>query len=140
MRLKYECAVCNQIYDSEQDAIACEEKGVDDPVVSVGQFVVVDRDDYGRFGWFNGDPDWVIKKPKGLHSVKDWDGRYYTLIYVVTHIDSKNHRTRYHLETKAMKKDYRKGYTFSTGHYTPRAIDRNLDGSDLIGNKANWLL
>jgi hypothetical protein len=141
MRIKYECSICGRIFDGEQAAIDCEQAGVDEPIVSVGQLVVVDPDNYGRFGWFDGDSDWVIKKPTGLHSVNDWDGDYYSLIYVVTHIDSDGHWPRYHLETKGMTKDYRKGVTFAKGHYTPRGFEgRELDGSDLIGNKVNWLL
>ena len=140
MKRLYQCLICDSVYDDVATATACEAAGVDEPVAAVGQLVVTDSDTYGRFGWYDGDPDWVIKKPRGLHCREDWDDNYYSLVYVVTHIDHVGHRTRYHLETKAMRSQYRAGYTFNEGHWKPKVFSGSLDGSDLIGNTASGLV
>jgi hypothetical protein len=44
--------------------------------------------------------------------------------YVITHIDSEDDRTRYHVATLAMTEEtgYRSGYTFDQGHFPPRKV------------------
>src|SRR3972149_9199403 len=131
----FKCSICGLIFDNEQGALECEEQGEYRPEFSVGDFVTTDTDDYGRFGWFDGDADWVMKKPRGLHS----DKQSFSLIYVVTAVEPRNHMAIYHLGTKAMtrKSGYRFGWTIFNSHYHLYAVDLPiaLDQDGLLGVK-----
>lgn len=139
---QYQCELCGQVYDNQADAESCEAQDLEEPIVEVGDFVVTDREEYGRFGWFDGDSEWAIEKERGLHG----PARTYSLIYVVTAItydDPYNpHLCCYHLETKAMTGDggHRQGYTFPATHFGIHKVEADVDGSDLIGHVAKWLL
>jgi len=151
---QYQCELCKAIYDKRADAAACEAQGTKEPIVAVGDFVTTDHGDYGRFGWFDGDPAWVIEKPRGLHG----RAQCYSLIYVVTMVavadettdsngwHTSHHDLCYHVATKGMsgQKGYTQGFTFPETHVRLRKvtsdISAGLDASDLIGQRARYLL
>jgi hypothetical protein len=127
-KLYFACDICDAEYDNEAGALACEARGKPNLIVAVGDIV------FGSagFGWFDGDKKWVSnptvslkrKCPKGDGNCFD-DCCTYRFYYVVSAIDvdpEDSHRPRYHLITGAMLKDYRVGYTFNTGHVTPRKV------------------
>ena len=139
MKTLYQCEVCKIVYGNKADALKCESIGAmaDKPTFEVGDFVITGSLDYGPFGWFDGDETWVIKCPKGLHSKKDWDGKYYKFIYLVTAITPaprEPHRTQVHLETRAMtgKSGYRSGVTYMTDHVTPTAYVSSLPKGEIV--------
>ena len=140
---QYQCEICKTIYDEQADAESCEALGLDKAAFEVGDFVVTDGETYGRFGWYDGDPAWVIEKEEGLHG----PCKCYSLIYVVTAItpssnDWDQHGLCYHLATKGMsgEQGYRQGYTSIKGHYGLHKVKADLDGSDLIGQEAFYLI
>lgn len=48
--IKYECEMCKKLFDSTEEAIACESRGKEMPLVNVGQKILY-RDDWnGGFG------------------------------------------------------------------------------------------
>ena len=53
------CPICHNLYTYRTAAIVCGERGreVDDPVFEVGDLVTADH----VFGWYDGDPEWVIE-------------------------------------------------------------------------------
>ena len=138
----YQCEGCYEIYDSLEEAMECEAQGREEPIVQVGDFVTTHAGDYGRFGWFDGDPEWVTEKTRGLHG----PAKVYSLIYVVTAITYGDkwhpHLCKYHLATKGMteKSGYGQGYTFPATHTGITKIESSLDASDLIGIETNDLI
>src|SRR3989304_3767181 len=111
----FKCSICGLIFDNEQGALECEEQGEYRPEFSVGDFVTTDTDDYGRFGWFDGDSDWVMKKPRGLHS----DKQSFSLIYVVTAVEPRTQMAIYHQEAFIifLTVVYPFGLTIFNSHY-----------------------
>lgn len=137
----WQCEICGSTFSSEERAASCEARGnLRFPGIAVGDFVTTDSENYGRFGWFDGDPAWTIKKPDGLHS--EGSGNQWSLIYVVTAITqtgrrgAPTHIARYHLATRAMTAEsgYNRGYT-NVDHYHIRKLAPQpaLDDSGLIG-------
>lgn len=137
----FKCPGCGNEYEQKKQAIDCINSG-DEPIVKVGDIVELK---YG-FGWFDGDSRWVINPD--VDTSKHGFGRDCSMgfYYVVTHIDQENHRTRYHVATKAMtgEQSYRSGWTYNIGHYTPKVIQApdfvKNDSKNLIGKKAIFLL
>jgi hypothetical protein len=125
----YACEICDQEYETEEDARKCESRGRDEERFTIGDVVVLDR---YPFGWYDGDRAWVEnfdEVGKRLNCATFCRSCCYRFYYVVTAIDRDDrdpHRVRYHLETKAMKDEsgYRFGYTFNAGHHTPVKIPR----------------
>jgi hypothetical protein len=153
----YVCDICEQEYQTEEDAKKCESRGRERELVAVGDIVRAK----GGFGWFNGDRAWVMNYDAldGKSRSKPCPNRdtncfghccTFTFYYVVTAIDRDEkdpHRNRYHLETKAMtgSEGYRAGYTYNEGHFIPIRIPRppaavESSAKALIGNKAKHLL
>jgi len=143
MKTIYVCEICDREYDTEEEAMQCESQGLESPILPVGSFVLTHPIQYGRFGWFNGNKDWIIQAPRGLHSKKDWDSTYYNFIYVITAVTynkerRKGHIPRYHLATRAMTKETGNhgGYTYPETHLKMIEFSPSieLDVSNLIGN------
>ena len=158
----FRCPICKAQYANEEAAEKCLAKGVDAPIVKVGDIVNMG---YG-YGWFDGDIRWVMnpnvrmnpgpkpsppKKPCPKKKGSCFDscctmGFY----YVVTAIDcctEDPHRTRYHVFTKAMTGGMRpKGvYTFGEGSGAPQLIKKPSpfvikDSKGLIGQKGEYLI
>lgn len=136
----FQCTICKKEYKSKQAAINCM-NSTDQQIVKVGDIVELR---YG-FGWFDGDKRWVINPD--VDTSKHGFGADCSMgfFYVITHIDTENHRTRYHVMTNAMtgKKGYKGGWTYNKNHYTPKLIDApefvKQDSKNLIGKKAKWL-
>lgn len=138
--LHYACSICGTIYKTEQEAVHCESKGREEPKFNVGEFITVDQEDYGTFGWYDGDPNWVTSKPRGLHP---HDGPQYSLIYVITAITQYGHRLKYHLATKGMsgKQGYRSGWNTIDGGRGQYVLPITwLDGNDLLGKTFDHLV
>jgi len=137
----FRCPVCKREYATKKDAKTCMNQ-VDEQIVSVGDIVELK---YG-FGWFDGERQWVINPDVDMSKHGFSKDRSMGFYYVVTHIDNDNHRTRYHVATKAMSgsKGYSRGYTYNTGHYRPEPIDAPefviKHAKSLIGEKATYLL
>jgi hypothetical protein len=147
---QYECEICHKRSDDRETILACEARGVEKPIVKVGDIVFMGA----GFGWFDGDPAWVnnpdvrgpggrngdltVKPkpcPKGDSNCFDscCNFRFY---YVVTAIDtvkdhggfgyqSPGHRTRYHVETLAMTgRQGHRGpkFTFASDHVRPKVV------------------
>lgn len=140
---QYQCGICKTIYDEQADAEKCEAQGLEKAEFELGDLVVTETS-FGRFGWFDGDPAWVIKRGKDF---RGRSGETYSLIYVITAItpssdDWNLHRLCYHLVTKGMsgEQGYQQGYTLIEGHRGLCKVEANLDGSDLIGQEASYLI
>ena len=143
---RYQCEICEEVYDTQAEAESCEAIGREEPVAKVGDFVITEMS-FGRFGWFDGDPAWVIVRDKDFQMRP---GKTYSVIYVVTAVDNhdpfgrnnRKHELCYHLATKAMsgEKGYGAGYTFIETHVGLHKIEANLDGTDLIGRLAKCLI
>jgi hypothetical protein len=145
VRAIYQCEICGVQHKTLAAATKCENQ----PLIvldgiEVGDMVTTDSDEYGRFGWHDGDDAWVMMKSVGLHGPNEFAR---SLIYIVTAIQKSgigSHRARYHVETKGMVCEYRGGYT-EIGHMRLRKVNdqkllSELDGSDLIGHKFRELL
>lgn len=158
----FRCPICKQQYVKEKFAEDCLAKGVDAPIVKVGDIVNMG---YG-YGWFDGDVRWVMNPEVRVNPGRDPsppkrpcpknDGSCFDpcctmgFYYVVTAIDFSTedpHRTRYHVFTKAMTgKNRPKGaYTFGDGSGAPKLIRRPSpfvvkDSKSLIGKKAEHLI
>lgn len=110
------------MYETEKNARACEAQPFT-PKFHVGDIVIAGE---GRYGWYDGDPHWVIEEKK--YSDEPSQDRF-TLLYIVTAIMNKPgvrdgyHEVAYCLATLAMDAEtgYSSGWTMHTGsHYTPR--------------------
>lgn len=137
----YVCNICKKIYDYRAYAETCAARGYIAPIFNAGDLVTTDSYDFGRFGWFDGDENWVIKKksrPSRSNRKED-----FSLIYVITAItyqpdEIEGHEPRYHLTTKAMRESYVGGWTNVRNHLglalLPEEIkERHLVCDDLIG-------
>lgn len=49
MKILYQCEICNEVYDSREDAEACEARGVKKARLAVGQ--KVQMEEWLRIGW-----------------------------------------------------------------------------------------
>ncbi len=148
MRIQYVCEGCGQIYNDRDKAEKCEAL-TDEVKVSVGDVVFASA----GFGWFDGDKKWISnpsalkRRARNKHGNCFGECCTYRFYYVVTVIDTHEHRTRYHLFTKAMegKQGYRSGYTYNE-HHVPIELIRDppqrivRDSKDLISKKATSLL
>ncbi len=165
MKIEYICEGCGEGYADINRAIACEATESTEPTCGVGDIVLAK----GGFGWFDGDRRWVSnlsvrgeiagagdgskvvqiaaaspKCPNGNGNCFS-DCCTYFFYYVVTHIDKHEHRTRYHLMTRAMQKGYRAGYTYNETHIRPEKVESPSDfllrsSKGLLGGKARHLL
>lgn len=135
--IKYICPNCKTIYNNKKNAEKCLNIKVlfnfkIGDIVTCGHF---------RFGWFDGDSEWIAEK-------KESKKRYlYNFYYIITYIENKDHRARYHLLTLAMTESsgYRKGYTHDQNHVTPVLIKNPpkyiIESSKKYVNcKANYLI
>lgn len=135
----YKCEICGR-EDKDITVIeACEAQTIDTPLMAeIGDIVITET--YGRFGWFDGDSDWVIERGKD----PTWQKMMVSLIYVVTDIKVVNHRRRYYVATKAMTgtDGYRGGFTHDSGHDKLTKLENppELDFEDLIGIRIENLL
>src|ERR1041384_4433653 len=119
----YQCEICRSIYEHRADALACERQGIPGAKLKVGDIILAN----GGFGWFDGDKAWI--------SISSQRDPGYSFYYVIPAIDldlgrsdtpGYRHRTRYHLFTGAMsgKQGYQSGYTYDSGHLTPRLVKK----------------
>lgn len=139
MKTIYICEGCEQKFDTAKAALACENREKPKVAFKVGDIVTVGK----TFGWFDGDPEWIVNKRLLGHArAEAYDKSKcrhpgtncfdtcccYQFYYVVTAIDMDGHRTRYHLRTKAMtgKQGYKGGWTYDVHHYTPKRVTRNI--------------
>lgn len=152
VRAVYICEGCDKSYEELEEAQRCERQDPGQGLVQVGDIVRAK----GGFGSFDGDKRWVIQPTVGLFAYRDGkcplndtncfaECCTYSFYYVVTAIDIYQHRMRYHLTTRAMKKGYRGGYTFNRHHHTPVRVESPSDflvrsGRGLIGQTWEWLL
>jgi hypothetical protein len=155
----FRCPVCKAGYPTRQEAEACVARGLDSPIVKVGDIVTLS---YG-YGWFDGDIRWVVnpevrvspgpEPSRPVRSCPRKKGNCFEpcctmgFYYVITVIDHSGHRTRYHALTKALTGKGRPagGWTFNTGHVRPVLVKKPKrflvkDSADLIGQKAGHLL
>jgi len=135
------CPICRNKYTKKNEALKCLNKGIDEPIVKVGDICELK---YG-FGWFDGNVKWVINPNVDMSKHGFGPDCSMGFYYVITAIDNDGHRTRYHVATKAMTGDlgHKACYTFARGHYTPKLINApdfvRQDSRDLIGNKSKCL-
>ena len=129
--IRYRCSVCQSMYETQGAAEACAAQGIrgmdTGHALEVGDVVV----GYPRYGWFDGDPKWVVNPDKG--HIAQFDelankfkgSQMHSFYYVVTHIGLdpgsfnrayNGHRLQYWVKTKAMSgtQGYVVGYTTST--------------------------
>jgi hypothetical protein len=113
----WRCKHCRTEYRTPEDALICALQPADKLELKIGDFVTAG--DY-RFGWYDGDKDWVLENPNPT----GWG--HFALIYVVTAIgptgERGRHELKYHLFTKGMTEDFTCGWTTTRGHYTPKKI------------------
>lgn len=147
---KYFCSSpdCKEEFDTlkaaeDHENVANASAG--EQIVKVGDIVSVNS----GYGWFDGDPLWVIK-PTAQDIPKDWPSEApiksiptrkrcprgdsncfsecctYTFLYVVTDIRMSEHRWKYSVVTKAMGGGHAHafwgGWTRPVTHYTPKVM------------------
>ncbi len=122
----FQCEICDEKYDSEKKAKACELRAPPPCVAEVGEFVIVNR----TYGWFDGDEAWIAERKKtnrGSSSGEDF--LFYYLITKIT-MDKKPlrrgvHRWIYHLWTGAISSQSVSGWNPGEGHFgmTPASPD-----------------
>lgn len=166
-KVTYACGICEREFDSPEKASACEARGVDKPIVQVGDIVFLKA----GYGWYDGDEAWVsnpetrmnmngtglsahaVPAPKPCPKRESncfSDCCTFKFYYVITAIDQDDrdpHRTRYHAETLAMtgKQGHRgPGYTYNQHHMTPELVKQPppevvKQSKALIGHKAKYL-
>ena len=139
---QYVCPTCKETYKYKVRAEICYNQKTEQSF-KVGDIVTI----YGRFGWFDGDPLWVVNKPKGIIRNEVRPDSRMSFYYVVTSIKHNGHRYQYHVETMAMEgsQGYRSGYTYDSGHIKLKLADDVSNkvmkqSRKLIGNKAESLL
>lgn len=139
---KFFCPMCMNKFDHREQAQACLDRAVEKTDLKVGDIVEVK---YG-YGWFDGDKKWVINPDVDRSNHGFTKDRSMGFYYVITHIETEQHRLRFHVVTKAMtgENGHRHGYTYLTGHCTPKKINApesvKFDAVDLIGFKSDHLL
>lgn len=157
---RFQCEICDSVYDTIAEAERCEAQGLPSFSVVVGDIVLVKS----GYGWYDGVPEWVENIKRLKNSTKGTGRKCpngdtncfspcctYQFYYVVTHTDrdpADGHRFRYHVYTEAMtgKQGYREGWTFDRGHVAPRVVPRAIPEKVremarlLIGQKASHLL
>jgi hypothetical protein len=127
----YQCEGCGANYSDSLAANKCAARGIEQTPLRPGDFVM---NASGSLGHYSGDPyenPWLIV-------VKPNDGRfsgggamktlpaYYNMIWVVTAIETTDHRSRIHLLSMGGPQSTRRtvqGYTYSSGHMTPDRIE-----------------
>lgn len=134
--------MCQSEFGDKDEAQACLDRGVEKTDLKVGDIVEVK---YG-YGWFDGDKQWVIN-PDVDHSKHGFDKSCsWGFYYVITAIEPDKHRLKFHVMTNAMtgSHGHRHGYTYLTGHCTPKKINApkfvKFDAINLIGFKSDRLL
>jgi hypothetical protein len=156
------CTICGAEYDTEEEALSCEQQEAPTPSAEVGDIVLA----RAGFGWYDGDRDWIENPDIALKGTPDAAQDHgncfgscctYQFYYVVTAIDLAEpgmlvredgtwlHRLRYHLRTKAMKTAYSQGYTFDECHCTPSVVEDPPEkvveeSKELIGLEADRLV
>lgn len=144
MKQKFQCEVCEEVYNTPEEALECEARVDDfaDPF-KPGDIVVTGQ----VFGWYDGDPLWIATK-KQASLGESYDGFHYNFFYVVTAITphpQRPHSVLVHCETCAMtgKQGYKGGWT-SKGHYKIKKVEAPEEvvkqGQRLLGNTFDSLL
>ena len=138
MKTIHICEGCGEQFDKADDALACENRQKPKVALKVGDIVVGVK----SYGWLDGDPEWIANRK--LHGRARAESGYrasqcrypgtncfascccYDFLYVITAIDEHEHRTRYHLQTRALRggagKGHSGGYTYDWGHYKPKRV------------------
>jgi len=81
--IKYECEICKSLFDSEQDAIKCENRGKEEILAHIGEKILY-RDDWnGGFGTCYAEMEIIDVEVCG-HYIKyeiGLDGCFYELLF-----------------------------------------------------------
>lgn len=151
-KAKYECEFCGCEYTNFADAESCEARGLEAPIVKVGDIVLAK----GGYGWYDGKMNWVSNPEVRPH--KEGQGEtachvqnprcpkksgncfdkcccfsFYHVVTAIDYVEGVNgnydppgHRARYHLATMAMKgkNTYASGYTFASNHHRPELVKK----------------
>lgn len=122
------CPLCPKVYTTRAEATACIARGEEEVFCEVGDFVTEAYDESGRYGWFDGDPEWVVTiKEPGVGARGE-----YNFIYIVTLItadrDDGLHRKLVHVATMGYVNSNEKGKKFrggwtSRGHIRMKKLD-----------------
>ena len=156
---RFQCPICQKEYDEKVDAVQCAAIGMETTDLKAGDIVVLKGWKlYPRFGWFDGDPDWIAYTSTKEDNAKQKTEKAYSFYYVLTSVEKDNyklstyanpHSLRFHLTTLAMQTGYSEGHTAQQGHYAiVRATDEGfkppqavLDAAKkLVGKKFKHLL
>lgn len=102
------CPVCSGMYSTTNEARACA-VSTPKPTRAVGDLILLAP----RYGWFDGDPAWVVK-----NTGEDFNGTpMLAFWYAVTAINTDDsHQVRYHLRSLALKSQGT-GWTTEHGHH-----------------------
>ena len=114
MKTSYQCEGCNTRFDTAAAALACEAQGLDNFGENLKLGDIVTCGDLRRFGWFDGDAQWLASDTLGdpkAYNHFDQTRRAFGFYYVVTALTGRAHERLVHLETFAMTDSYRGGYT-----------------------------
>lgn len=151
MKITFTCEGCEEEYTSLDEAFFCETQDPGAPSVKVGAIVTTGR----YFGWFNGNPKWVILPTSGMlrsdradRKCPEGNGNCfetccnYTFYYVVTATEVYQHRIRYSLATRAMKDP--QGYRYERTFSAPTKVENPTDylvrsSHGLLGELAQYM-
>jgi hypothetical protein len=139
----YFCPKCSRIYGSEGAARTCD--GSDRPAeFEVGQIVRIDV----GYGWYDGDPKWLILNTGDHHGRKTHDA-----FFVVTAVDYDRsdrwhaHDPRYWVKTLGIKNGNPTGmggYTYPATHVKLHPVEQDpilvAEGAKYIGEKSGGLI
>ena len=139
---RFQCEICDEKYENEALAKACETQPDPPRIAEVGEFVIVHR----TYGWFDGDEAWLASRKRTERGSAS--GEDFLFYYVVTKItmDKKlfekgAHRWVYHLWTGAMSSQSVSGWNSTDGHYGMEKASPDLAyPEDLIGRSFEELL
>lgn len=117
--VKYQCPVCKSLYDTSVEATACFNT-TEKAEFQVGDLVTM----YPRYGWYDGDKDWVLSTVSEEH---DKGRNRYEFLYVVLRVGSNlryPHETNYWVRTLACGQKY--GWTGRNHYRLSRLTDDRL--------------
>ena len=132
---RYRCEGCDKEYEIEAEALKCEAKGIAGFTrpPKIGDVVTCGT----PYGWHDRPRTPWAKRRKSREAIS---GYWYDLLYVVSHINTRNHQRIYHLFTPCNPEGREvAGYTCLT-HIRPRKLRTPPKGVLLWlkKNKATW--
>ena len=127
--LKYQCPICEEVYDTATEATACFWT-TEEPEFRPGEVVIIPT---FLFGWYDGDPLWVVGEAPvkdttglGIFGAHLGNGRglFFWVVEAVHGIRGRSHELAYTVSTGALAGG-RRGWT-SKHHLVPQKVNQSI--------------